>query len=369
MKPNLPCWCHSGKKYKNCHSGRDSVKRNLSDEKKGQLLQEIQTKFEEKYSRKRCLANTLDNNCSDKIIKAHTITRSSSLTSISENDSVLVPDVNMHRIDQNNGQIGLVSKKIRSTSIFMGFCSHHDKELFKHIEDEIFTGTPKQCLLFAYRAYAKEIYNKQAIFYNPDTYSLAMSQATKQNKPFIFQYLSNFFYGTKMSIDDMKQYKPKLDQILTNETYENVRAYFLEFNTIQPIIVSGSFLIESDFNGQELQDLSLKESELGTIHMNSFSSNNKGYIVFTWLKDGHHICSKFIKSIENIADNQISGAMLVLILKHLENFAISPAWFNQLSSNNQNLIKKLIQPKHIDLSSKHFEQENWSITNRIKIGF
>lgn len=370
MKPNLPCWCHSGKKYKNCHSGRDSVKRNLSDEKKGQFLQEIQTKFEEKYSRKQCLADSLDNNCNGKIIKAHTITRSSSLALISENDSVLVFEANMHRIDQNNGQIRLIPKKIRSTSIFMGFCSYHDKELFKHIEDDVFTGTPKQCLLFAYRSYAKEIYNKYAIFNNPDTYSLAMSQASKQNKPFIFQYLSDFFYGTKLAIDDMKEYKPILDQILINENFEDVRAYILEFNTIQPLMASGSFLIQSDFNGNELQDLGLKESNLGNIHVNSFASGDKGYIVFTWLNSGHDICKKFIDSIEDINDNNISGALISLIFQHLENFSMSPIWFNNLNVSDQNIIKRLMQPtNNLNLSHRYFNTENWNLRNRTKVGF
>jgi hypothetical protein len=51
-------------------------------------------------------------------------------------------------------------KGIANTSVFNGFCSKHDKNLFAPIEDEPFICKPDQLFLHAYRAVAKESYLK-----------------------------------------------------------------------------------------------------------------------------------------------------------------------------------------------------------------
>ena len=49
MNPNDFCWCQSGKKYKKCHSGRDSVKRKMGNKPIGQLLDLLRKSFFDRH--------------------------------------------------------------------------------------------------------------------------------------------------------------------------------------------------------------------------------------------------------------------------------------------------------------------------------
>jgi hypothetical protein len=66
---NDPCWCGSGKKYKKCHYGRDSLEKQNPFSAEKQLIKN--------YNKKYCLhPGTSEKECSGSIVKAHTIQRS-----------------------------------------------------------------------------------------------------------------------------------------------------------------------------------------------------------------------------------------------------------------------------------------------------
>jgi hypothetical protein len=92
---NDPCWCGSQIKYKRCH---------LNREKQKPLERwEASKEFNNKFSRRICSSpNSFHQDCSKKIIKAHTVPKSSSLKAIAKDGHVLGMKMSLENIFKNN---------------------------------------------------------------------------------------------------------------------------------------------------------------------------------------------------------------------------------------------------------------------------
>ena len=79
---NDPCWCDSKIKYKKCHLDRDQQE-SVDKERINKTLSSFN---QQKYC---SVPNELRDKCTNKIIKAHSVSKSSSLKEISVNGHVL----------------------------------------------------------------------------------------------------------------------------------------------------------------------------------------------------------------------------------------------------------------------------------------
>ena len=148
-----PCWCGSGKKYKKCHR--------LRGQEVPYKLYQIYNQQQRVFFRKRGCMHPLasSNTCSGKVIDSHTIQRKGPLKRIvDQTGHVMHFDSNPNDSEVNVSKIGW-----RKASIFPGYCSSHDSGLFGPIENEVFTGEHKQCVLLAFRNVCNELYKKQAL--------------------------------------------------------------------------------------------------------------------------------------------------------------------------------------------------------------
>lgn len=152
---NEPCWCGSGMKFKKCHLDRD---------KQAPICQgEIQKQLNNFYANKVCsVPEPSKSQCSKKIIKAHSVSKSSSLKEIAIDGHVLTI---FKASRASNSALEFEPKKIgiNNASTFTGFCSFHDKNIFSPIENEEFKVTKANCFLVSYRAVAREAFVKEAV--------------------------------------------------------------------------------------------------------------------------------------------------------------------------------------------------------------
>lgn len=152
---NDPCWCGSGKKYKKCHYGRESMEKQSPFSAEKQLIKN--------YSKKYCLhPGASENECNGYIVKAHTIQRSGGLSKIAENGHVLAFRPNMKTLIETGGKILPKPLGIRKASTFTGFCEYHDSSTFERIEKHPFKTEKEQCFLLSYRALCRELFTKKA---------------------------------------------------------------------------------------------------------------------------------------------------------------------------------------------------------------
>jgi len=245
---NTLCWCGSGKKYKKCHLYRDKQPKVTRDE--------LEDHAKKQSSKKVCSVSKLfANECMQKIVNAHSISKSGSLKEISENGHVMGTKPNLQSLIKTNGKLTLEKVGINRASTFTGFCSMHDKKLFAPLEDEKITLTNQQLFLLAYRGMCREIFHKEL---NTNTASM-MKEADRGSDKLMQLMLqlsaSQFEFGVDLALRDLKELKRSMDSILINADYSKISHCIFEFDKTPRVLVSAMIAPEMDFHGNKLQPL------------------------------------------------------------------------------------------------------------------
>ncbi|MCF5674311.1 cytoplasmic protein, partial [Pseudomonas syringae] len=271
---NEQCFCGSGKKYKHCHLAREQQPRvNPWD---------VSAATRKDFSVKLCSApDAMLGSCSDKIVAAHTVPKSGSLNKIARKGHVLAFVPSFENLNKHNGMLFPELVGVGKASTFSGFCSVHDDGLFAPVEKEIFTGSQKQCFLLAYRAYAREIYTKRAAAETAKLHK-DLDRGRSQDMQVSIQMFS-FTHGLGMdaALRDINHHKPRFEAPLLNDDYSSVRSYIVEIEGPPPVMCSGSFAPEYDFDKTQLQDMVDITVTPHMLSVTSFYGGTSGQIVLT----------------------------------------------------------------------------------------
>lgn len=333
---NEPCWCGSNTKYKKCHFERDKQKP-LEHWEAGK-------EFNRLFSKKTCSCpESLQHECDQKIIRAHTVPKSSSLKSIANDGHVLGLKISLENIRKNKGNPVLERIGINNASVFNGFCKKHDDAFFASIEKGVFLNTPEQCFFLAYRAFSREFYLKASAL---DASNL-FQQADK-GKPFDTQMeiqMNRFSIdlGSQIAMNDLKYHKQFFDSAIINRNYSSVRAVVFSLDAIPPIMVCGGVNPDYNFKGELIQDLMDFENHTDSLYVTSFFDGVEGKVVFSWLKNSHNACQNLISSLLE-KDKEDWGVYIVqYIVKNFENFFIDPVWWGNVGAKDASLLLDIIK--------------------------
>ncbi len=332
---NEKCWCGSGKKFKRCHNGREYG----TPVSKGEAISHSQ-----KNALRKCcyVPADLKHECSKKIINAHTVSKSSSLKETADQSNhVLGLKINLANIIKNEGKLIPERIGINQASTFKGFCSTHDKSLFSCIEDREFVGDDEQCLALMYRSVAKELYAKEG--------GLNISEFVKKgdkgknvlDQMFIQNFAINHQKGTNAALAELSELKSELDDQLLGKSVGNLSHLIIDSTSPMPVAVSSIVSPINDFNGNLIQDLSDLSIVAEHLVFNSFSSDGKGYVVFSWSKNSTKVLS-FINSLLALEPNKIFSALIRFFFGVAENTFTSPVWWSGISDEQKDKIKSLI---------------------------
>lgn len=271
---NDPCWCGSGKKYKKCHRDRESEKPvGPWDAAKA---------MRDKFSRKICLApKSVHDECAKKIVKAHTVPKSSSLKAIAVDGHVLGLKLGLESFQKHNGKIRPEKVGINNASTFTGFCQKHDDQLFSCLEKEAFKKSEEQCFKLAFRSFAREYYTKSALV---DMYEVnaGLDKGKPQYRQAEIQEQAFFTnVGAEVGRRDNIYQKERFDKGIEKNDYSDIRAVVIEYTNPFPVQVSGSVNPDFTFDNTKLQDLSDIEVVPDLLSFTSFYDGHKSYIVFS----------------------------------------------------------------------------------------
>jgi hypothetical protein len=100
--------------------------------------------------------------CGNQIIGAHTIQRRGGLTAISEEGHVISVKRILIDIIKNDREVIPREIGIGDASTFMGFCDHHDNEMFRPIEKSPISLDQKISFLLSFRALSYELFTKKS---------------------------------------------------------------------------------------------------------------------------------------------------------------------------------------------------------------
>lgn len=364
---NEKCWCGSKKKYKHCHLGREDEPRvNAWD---------VGATVRRDFSVKLCSApDLMHDRCSGNIVAAHTVQRSGSLSAIARDGHVLTFVASLQNLTKHNGLLHPELVGVRKASTFSGFCSTHDDELFAPVEKEVFTGSQQQCFLLAYRAYAREIYTKRAA---AETAKLH-KDLDRGRSPDIQMSIQMFGFTHGLGLDaalrDIKHHKPRFEAPLLNDDYSTVRSYIIDLDGPPPVMCSGSYAPERDFDGRHHQDMADITLTPHMLSVTSFFGGEKGHIVFTWLPADDPVCIPVIQTLERVSDEDLSSRIICFLFENFENVHISPDWWDSLDKVTQNaLVLRMMGDMGTMFGAPRVKMPKcqvpeWSITNRYRVG-
>jgi len=380
------CGCGSNKIYNECCGIRE-----WNDETFKLLIAE---RFNSGFSKNECFVPcALKSECEGKIIRAHTVSKSSSLKTIADDSHVLCytkPDLfNMTR--EKPPTIALRREGINKASTFTGFCCYHDKALFSCVEDQIFTGTKEQVFALLYRSLAFEKFKKiqqyksakANIFCKGELHKRRTDEFfinnTKQNLLFsgtisweeaariidnqvlfdsvMQQQKVRFLYEEKKLIKllnininsileglkDFDKLFEHLNHSLENKAYNGYSGKLMKFNMPLPVLCSGVVAPEVLINGDRLQDFHNFETRMHLLSVNAFSDGGFGYILFSW-SDTNTKCKQYIDDfIAQASPNGLLPSVAIsFLLNQFEGVCISPVWYNSLEIVDKKRIELLI---------------------------
>lgn len=331
---NQSCFCGSGIKFKKCHLLFDEKIQNPNSFVVSKIpiykTHEVFS-FNRKYEL--CLASKLKG-CSNNIINAHTLPKSSSLGAIAENGHIYTfKNRDFINFNKNDGIISPQKIGVNLASTFRGFCSIHDDQLFSSLEKQEFKVTEKQCFMLFYRAYSLEFYNKKII---KNTFPFFVKKILSINDKLDFLRKKKFFEyyvaGTNFALNSLEKNHNKLTNYI-----ENICFYAIKLNDVLPIMGVGAFAPQNELDGSLLQDLSDISSDERSYICLSIFVDKAGFcwIVYSWLKEHNKINEKFLRQILECTDTEKIKISLNILLNYIENIYIKISYWDSLNNYEQ----------------------------------
>ncbi|WP_319759553.1 SEC-C domain-containing protein [Maridesulfovibrio sp.] len=348
---NEPCWCGSGKKYKKCHLDRDKREKIKPHD--------ANKNFMNKFNRKICMHPDAPKGCSKKIINSHTISKCH-LSTISRNGKIYFYNrTNIFEMEKNKGIIKPTLVGTSQASVFFGFCSTHDKELFSPIENQQFQPIIEHAIIAGFRAFCIQLYGKENTVNLFDELELDRGR-TKREQLAMQEIIQAHKIAAQQDVDQLQEDKTLFHSAITSQKTDDFSYFCIEFKQAPKLMVTGYFTIGTDFNGKKIHKTSapvmvkdiaqekLKAIKSGPrIPMTAamyLSSQDRHYSVFCWPKKDSPTFNPIMESLYKIPKNQITDALIYTALVHCENVVLSPDWWETLSVDKQDKLNSLAQP-------------------------
>lgn len=322
-----PCWCMSNLNFIDCHFYREKTDKLTQNQKNKELKTYL--------AYKQCLHEKVTP-CSHEIIKAHSISRSSSLKSISKNNHVYGM-----KLDYK----GMLFSKIgtKNASTFTGFCKKHDELLFASFEKNDFKKTSKQLFDLCYSAICIEYNTMQSVVNALTLSKKSIDNSENISKQISVQISTNsqiVFYN--LGIKNSNYYKTKMEEFYKKKSYENLfKHYIFELSDGYPKFQSSScFNLDIDFEGNFLQNLDNPHTQSKNLFVNCITLNGRGYFILSWFTENHSYGQQIIRSIINKPE-KVEDKLFTLVFLYIHNTYASPDWFENLTPEQKSQLNSL----------------------------
>ncbi|MFV1534866.1 SEC-C metal-binding domain-containing protein [Phaeobacter sp. JH209B] len=335
MGRNERCWCNSGRKFKNCHLNRESQKKQSPFEHEQAMFSELRKGY--------CAypASLSRDPCSDTIIKAHTIQKAGGLAAIAESNHVLTVKPVMSELIKTKGNPQPRKIGVKLASVFPGFCSKHDNDLFEPIEGKTLNFTKESAFLFSYRAVAYERFAKEA----QQRFMLSLREADAgmpfQKQAALQQFIQGNLFGIEIGMRDVQKWKAQFDEKLLSSSTDQFHFAAVRFDRILPIVACGAFHPEFDCTGLPLQKLGQDRVELDQIALTVTTFDSQTVVVFGWIGNQEGPARSLVNSFLAIEDSRKADALVRLLFIHTDNLFLRPSWWEGLPESSQKALNDM----------------------------
>lgn len=215
------------------------------------------------------------------MIKAHTVSRGPNLAKIAKDGHVLKYTASNSEMTKNGGKLSIKKVGIKDASVFYGFCSKHDRELFSCIENEAFTGRPDQCITVAYRTMSRELYGKDAGNHLRETLRGSDKGLNSFEQLVLQKMLDVNHMGNEAARRELKATHDALTTALVDARPDALSSVVFEFAGPLPFMFAGAWSPFTDFYGAEIQK-GYADEILEQIFVSSFAAESSAMICVSW---------------------------------------------------------------------------------------
>lgn len=364
---NKPCYCGSGQKYKKCHLLIEQHV-NTGQVKKLEIY-ELQKIFDETLHKEICVAKDLDTprNCTDKIINAHSLTKSLSLERIAEKGHVYgFKNKDLFSFFKSDGFIKLRKLGIRTASTFKGFCSYHDDYLFSSIEKDDFVLSVEQILALFYRSFALEYYKKNNALENARKTFQPLLKNTHKNKLDLRpEIIVANLKRANLDLEDNLKIRKKIVDCFNGDAGNSIKTYAINVIGEFPFVCTGLFALYKDLSNNILQniyDYHLPEIEYLSLNI-FYAKDGSCWIVINWFENDNLI-NKFIDEFKKFSIVEQVNIVTNMMLQYTENIYFSHDYIEGLDASEKFKIEKLfnksLRGEFSSLTEMNFKFENLS---------
>lgn len=342
---NEPCPCGSGKKYKKCcwlNNEQDLISTDIQTFRQQYKMLRKEARFKE------CL-HPNKNECSEKIIFAHSIQNNKILSKISDDGKVFMPCPKPGTIFP----VQLEKYGRKEATTFTGFCSFHDKTVFQAIEDYDFVGTEEQVFLYTYRAFAHEYHKKRE--------AVRFEKAALIKQPGYYFALNKNHYltqGFDLSVIDFEKEKIHFDNAIINRDYSILTSFVWQFDGFSNFAASGGWAPAFDFDNNLVQDLLDSNVPACHIYINVFPENDKTNVIIAWLKIYDDIFSSIKQRFEKLTEIEKKNYVNNSLPLNIENIVIKPSSWENLSKEAKEEFMLIFSgfPEYMELKGEQFDR-------------
>lgn len=328
---NNPCWCLSGRKFKACHLDREHMPVFHVHQLAAALRKEL--------GQHSCsYGNEAGDPCDAIIISSHTVQKEGGLRAIARASKVYSMLATLGGLEKNDGKLVPKLVGLNDASVFPGFCSTHDNNLFKPIEARTCTIGSREALLFAYRAASYEAFIKRAQRAIAPLY-LRLDEGQPVHLHEGFQLMAQAFaLNANAGEEGTRSRKMEYDRRVRDNDTVGFHHSWRRFDNVLPVVCCGTFLPDNDLAGNRLQRIGHGHGPYEQIALNITSYEGQSVIVMGWTGASDGPAARFSASYADLEDSQKAGAAVRLAIEYLENSFVEPVWWESLTSYDRNRI-------------------------------
>lgn len=313
-----------------------------------------------------------DKDCSNRIIKAHSVQNNKILNAISQDGMVLMFDHDVN--DEMALHSKMKPKGRKGATTFTGFCGHHDTTIFNPIENfDYEKGNKEQDFLFAYRALAKEYHSKKSVgniyrhmltLLREERYEEINKRFTGDNIPseehkfFMQELFSTNLVGNEDAEQRFERFKGWANNWLNAGEFNNIVTHTLEFEEEYHLAVSSTTYIERDLNNNIINELSDWETMLAPLFITVFPQNGKTYVLLSHFARNNRRYRRFAEQIVNSNIEEQKIIISNIILAYIENFAFSPTKWDGMSKESRDEIESTFLNTTFEIDKSLLKNEN-----------
>jgi hypothetical protein len=298
---------------------------------------ELSHKLTQFFKRKTCLhPNASKEVCDSKIINAHTISRSSTLKEIVNKENKVLT---FYPISYDGNKPKPHKRGWKKATTFLGYCSTHDSETFRHIEQNEFKPDPKSCFLIGYRALCHEFYMKLSSY----SASAFQEDLTKDISDPIEKYFKDYHIEVfnrevKEGFDIVQKTKEIYDKSLLADNFEDFNYLVISFQGKLSAVSTGMITPIYLPSGSILQDYHAKF--LQNLFFGIATNNNKHFIIIHWPKE-FNLINKYVMSILDLKGESLPSFLVQKMFYFVENTYFSEVWWRKLDSKTKDYLTSL----------------------------